>query len=120
MFFATTYAEVFGLVDGPPLHDPLAVAACFAPDLFADNRGERFAVSVVTEGYHGSGELVRDGSSQCGRTVAEKLCSGQSGVRIPRMLDESTLWAILDNCLASVDIEARDKASAATGTTVLG
>ncbi|KAL1841290.1 hypothetical protein VTJ49DRAFT_7235 [Mycothermus thermophilus] len=30
MFFAKTYSDVFGITDGPPLHDPLAVAAVLA------------------------------------------------------------------------------------------
>jgi len=57
-FFARTYAEVFDLTDGPPTHDPLAVAAAFRPSLFycnvdgnpGDQQTERFKVEVVTEG----------------------------------------------------------------------
>ncbi|KAL2270137.1 hypothetical protein VTJ83DRAFT_2321 [Remersonia thermophila] len=30
MFFAKTYSDVFGIAEGPPLHDPLAVAAVLA------------------------------------------------------------------------------------------
>lgn len=97
-FFAKTYADVFGLTEGPPLHDPLAVAACFAPDLFTDNGGERFSVSVVTDGDHGNGELARN-SSQCGRTLVTLLPPGEAGVRIPRSLDSLTIWRIIDLAL---------------------
>lgn len=100
-FFAKTYAEVFGLVEGPPLHDPLAVAAAFAPALFDDARGERFAVSVVIDGEHGTDELVRS-STQCGRTVVEKLPEGVAGVRIPRTMHSIIIWRMLDLCLAAV------------------
>lgn len=62
MFFAKTYAEVFGITEGPPLHDPLAVAVVldgirgvqipfydWRPDVGVR---ERFKVKVVTEGTH--------------------------------------------------------------------
>lgn len=103
-FFARTYAEVFGLTDGPPLHDPLAVAAVFAPELFSDNGGERFEVTVITEGEHGSAEHVRSGSSECGRTVAEKLPLGTPGVRIPRGLEVNKVWKMLDRCLTQASV----------------
>ena len=103
-FFAKTYADVFGLVAGPPLHDPLAVAACFAPDLFYDADGERFEVSVVIDGEHGNDLAVRQ-SSQCGRTIIKKLLKNGPGVRIPRGLDSELLWRVLDLCLVQTDKE---------------
>ena len=101
-FFAQTYSDVFGLTEGPPAHDPLAVAAVLAPDLFLDNGGERYAVKVITEGEHGSSEHVRSGASQCGRTVATLLPANEPGVRIPRSLEKEKLWRMLDDCLARV------------------
>lgn len=97
-FFAKTYADIFGLVEGPPLHDPLAVAACLAPELFDDHGGERYAVSVVIDGEHGVDGISRQ-QSQCGRTIATKLEPGKAGIRIPRSLDSDTIWQILDLCL---------------------
>ncbi|KAF2718302.1 Inosine/uridine-preferring nucleoside hydrolase [Polychaeton citri CBS 116435] len=99
VFFAKTYAEVFGLVQGPPLHDPLAVAAAFVPHLFQDNNGERFDIRVVTEGDHGASSHVRSGESQCGRTIVNPVPHGNSGVRIPRGLDKLAIWQLLDGCL---------------------
>ena len=97
MFFAKTYAEVFGLKDGPPLHDPLAVAAILGhhsnPDVniaFQDNDGERWDVDVILEG------------EQLGRTVITKSDTGQ-GVRIPRTLDLEKFWSTLDECMARAD-----------------
>jgi len=101
-FFAKTYRDVFGLVEGPPLHDPLAVAACFAPDLFDDRGGERFKVDVVTDGEHGV-EGISGQNSQCGRTIATKLEEGMAGVRIPRGLDTETIWRMLDLCMAKAE-----------------
>lgn len=102
-FFAQTYADVFGLVEGPPLHDPLAVAAAFVPGIFEDNGGERFEIEVVTEGAHGSEEHVREGGSQCGRTVATVLGKGKEGVRIPRSVDRARMWRMIDECLARAE-----------------
>lgn len=101
-FFAKTYADVFGLTEGPPLHDPLAVAAVFLPDLFEDKGGERFHIKVVLDGEHGVDEIARI-TSQCGRTVVTPLKSGQAGVRIPRSLDTMTIWRILDLCLKQAE-----------------
>jgi uridine nucleosidase len=102
-FFAQTYADVFGLVEGPPLHDPLAVAAAFVPEIFEDHGGERFGVEVVTEGAHGSSSDVREGGSQCGRTVATVVGEGMEGVRIPRSVDRVEMWRMIDECLARAE-----------------
>lgn len=100
-FFAHTYAEVFGLVQGPPLHDPLAVAAIF-PDHsehgihFDDRGGERWAVEVVTDGLHSDVEEER---GQVGRTRVSKAQDGEVGVRIPRGLNVQGLWSLLEGCV---------------------
>lgn len=101
-FFAQTYADVFALVDGPPLHDPLAVAACFVPHLFDDANGERFSIKVITEGEHGTDEIARN-SSQCGRTVCTALPIGQAGIRIPRGLQTAVVWRMLDLCMIQAE-----------------
>lgn len=98
-FFAKTYADVFGLTAGPPLHDPLAIAAAFMPALFNDNDGERFHIEVISDGDHGASEHVREGGSQCGRTVATDVGKGNPGVRIPRSLKQEEMWKMIDECL---------------------
>lgn len=97
MFFAKTYSEVFGLNEGPPLHDPLAVAVLLAdhPNSgtkipFDDRGGERWVVDVVLEG------------EQIGRTVVVQAMDGD-GVRIPRSLDLNRFWEVLDSCMAKAD-----------------
>ena len=104
-FFAKAYADEFGLVEGPPLHDPLSVAACFEPGLFQDH-GERFAVEVVTEGIHKPDLLHRadaEGVGQLGRILVTKLEKGQSGVRIPRSLDVAAFWELVDKALCEAE-----------------
>lgn len=102
-FFAKTYADVFGIKAGPPVHDVLAVAAAFAPALFSDGNGERFEVDVVTEGAHGALPTVLASSSQCGRTNATPVLPGAAGVRIPRNVDADKVWRLLDQCLSLVE-----------------
>lgn len=94
-FFAKTYADVFGLADGPPLHDPLAVAVLLASSddeqtriPLDDQGGERFRVEV---------ELTEP---ELGRTKANPV---SEGVRIPRSLDTRKFWRVLNECLERAD-----------------
>ncbi|KAK1815804.1 Uridine nucleosidase 1 [Friedmanniomyces endolithicus] len=107
-FFAKTYADVFGLKEGPPLHDPLAVAVAFRHELFVYNKQgqtehEYFAVDVVVEGEHGDSDQVRSGPSQCGRTIVRKLPSGQLGVTVPRGLHAPALWNLIEASLGAAE-----------------
>lgn len=99
-FFAHTYAEVFALTSGPPLHDPLAVAAAIEPETFNDAGGERFLVDVVTEGVHAADKAS---VGELGRTKVTKLPMGQPGVRIPRGLDVTRFWYLTELALRSAD-----------------
>lgn len=109
-FFAETYDKVFGLSDGPPLHDPLAVAAIFEGTEYAmplyDNeegqqdRHERFNVTVITEGTHAE---ALNGKTETGRTIATLLPPGQEGVKIPRSLNVQNFWRVLEDCLDKAD-----------------
>jgi uridine nucleosidase len=104
---------VFGITAGPPLHDPVAVAAALVgtgqheipffdhdPHLpAAARRPERFEVTVVTEGTQEEGRK----GAQTGRTIAKLLPSGQDGVRIPRGLDITRFWKELEACCQRAD-----------------
>ena len=94
-FFTQTYASIFGISAGPPVHDLLAVAAVLIPEVFDDRGGERFGVSVVTEGA-GKG-------SQLGRTVARKVDGGDGGVRIPRGVEAEKVWKELVGALGRAE-----------------
>ncbi|KAI5280230.1 Uridine nucleosidase 1, partial [Ascosphaera acerosa] len=113
-FFTKTYKDVFGLVDGPPLHDPLAVAVLLSnlnptlmarpggPELaltFDDRGGERFHVRAVTDGVH---QQDRARVGQLGRTVVTPLeggAQGCGGVAIPRGVDVPAFWGIVKDCI---------------------
>lgn len=101
MFFAKTHADVFGLKDGPPLHDPVAVAVLVrdCPDAstrisFDDNGGERWDVQV---------ELAGD---EIGRT---RIIPAKTGITIPRSLDVKHFWRVLNECLDMVDEKLADE-----------
>ncbi|KAJ5894145.1 Uridine nucleosidase Urh1 [Penicillium taxi] len=111
LFFADTYKTVFGLIDGPPLHDPLAVAVILStlnpvfsqqfPEnalKFDDKGGERFNVSVVTDGVHG-GDASTTG--QLGRTIA--IQADGPGVAIPRGVDLEAFWSLIIQCVQLAD-----------------
>lgn len=106
-FFAQTYADVFRLTEGPPLHDVLPVLAVFAPEIFEDNDGERFEVEVVLDGAHGTAGVART-TSRVGQTLVTPLPKGQSGIRIPRDLDREMGWRIIDLCLAAACTTQQD------------
>ncbi|KAH6633158.1 Inosine/uridine-preferring nucleoside hydrolase domain-containing protein [Boeremia exigua] len=99
-FFAGTYATVFSLTAGPPLHDPLAVAAAIYPELFDDRGGERFRVDVVTAGVH---SLVQSEVGELGRTKVTPLPPGEGGCRIPRAVDLERFWGLVEDGLARAD-----------------
>ncbi|KAI0818050.1 inosine-uridine preferring nucleoside hydrolase-domain-containing protein [Xylaria sp. FL0064] len=124
MFFAETYRDVFDIVEGPPLHDPLAVAAILtgtrheipfydfdSTNPKAPTQRERFEVGVVTEGTL---EDTRDKGAQTGRTIARLLPPGEEGVRIPRGLDIELFWKTIEECVQRAD-EANAKNAEASG-----
>lgn len=99
-FFAGTYAEVFSITEGPPLHDPLAVAAAYDHDIFDDRGGERFQVDIVTEGIH---SMNQSEVGELGRTKVTKLPGGQGGCRIPRGVDLAKFWGSIESALKRAD-----------------
>ncbi|EGY22727.1 uridine nucleosidase [Verticillium dahliae VdLs.17] len=115
MFFAKTYADVFGITDGPPLHDPLAVAVALIGtpheiafrdfDAAAAGSGsvkyrERFEVKVETDGSYAD---ALEGKTQTGRTICRKLEAGSAGVAIPRGIDVPKFWKVLEECIQRAD-----------------
>lgn len=99
-FFASTYAEVFAITEGPPLHDPLAVAAAVHPEIFDDKEGERFSVDIVTEGFH---SINQADAGELGRTKVAKLPPGEGGCRIPRGINQKKFWGLIESCLQKAD-----------------
>ncbi|KAK4165676.1 hypothetical protein QBC43DRAFT_259269 [Cladorrhinum sp. PSN259] len=127
MFFAKTYSDVFGITEGPPLHDPLAVAAILSgiggedeiqfydfdptttPDVKNPLVRERFEVTAVTEGTYDEAHA----GARTGQTIVKLLPPGEEGVRIPRGLDLPKFWKVLEECVSRAD-----EANAAAATAV--
>lgn len=103
-FFAKTYADVFALTNGPPLHDPIAVAAAFDSFIFGEDTGERYKVKIVTEGSHSTdqGEV-----GQLGRTVVTQLPNGSNGVRIPKSIDLGRFWDHIESAITKSEGHSR-------------
>ncbi|KAG5975080.1 hypothetical protein E4U55_007896 [Claviceps digitariae] len=112
-FFAKTYADIFGITTGPPLHDPIAVAAVligtsheipfheWTPHKSASPpHKERFQVTVITDGTF---EQAKQARTQTGRTIARVLPPGEEGVRIPRTLDVARFWQVTEECISRAD-----------------
>lgn len=109
-FFAQTYSDVFGMTEGPPLHDPLAVAVIldgvvdveipfYDFKVGKEGRRERFEVKVLTDGTHEEALI----GAETGRTVAKLLLEGEEGVKIPRGLNTKRFWTVLEECLGRAD-----------------
>lgn len=109
-FFAQSYVEWFDVHEGPPLHDPLAVAALFGYETgIFDEDGDRYSITVVTDGAHSSLDSVR---GQVGRTVLTKIEAPPSGrvaagVRVPRKLHTKLFWQVLEQCAKTADNSAQ-------------
>lgn len=108
LFFAKTYAEVFGITEGPPLHDPLAVAAILDGisgaeipfyDFTGEGKRERYAIHVITEGSHEDAQA----GAETGRTIVKLLPEGEDGVKIPRGLNIPRFWSVLEDSLDMAD-----------------
>ncbi|OZJ01457.1 hypothetical protein BZG36_05473 [Bifiguratus adelaidae] len=57
LFFEHTYRDVFGFLQGPPLHDPCTLAYIIRPELF---KGRFMRVDVVTGDGPASGQTICD------------------------------------------------------------
>ncbi|KAH8719201.1 Inosine/uridine-preferring nucleoside hydrolase domain-containing protein [Phaeosphaeriaceae sp. PMI808] len=99
-FFAGTYAEIYSITEGPPLHDPLAVSAAIYPEIFDDHGGERFRVDIVTDGIH---SLTQSEVGELGRTKVTKLPPGEGGCRIPRGVSLESFWGSIESAMKKAD-----------------
>ncbi|SPN97084.1 related to uridine ribohydrolase [Cephalotrichum gorgonifer] len=112
MFFMKTYRDVFGISEGPPLHDPIAVAAVLVGSKYEipfydweieagdSSVKERFSVTVVADGHL---DDAKTKGSEIGRTVVTPKEPGSPGVRIPRGLDVDAFWNAIEDCLEEAE-----------------
>lgn len=96
VFFAATYDRVFGILAGPPLHDPVAVAAALPTDE-VEWDWEEVPIRVECAGdvvgqtvkLTNNGERLRETS--LGGTGKEEVCR----VRIPKSVKAETFWKVM-------------------------
>lgn len=113
MLLADCCRDLFGVNEGYPVHDPVAVAAVLigTPEEIPfyewhekksaqPKHNERFDVTVDTKG---SFEDAKAGTTQTGRTVATALTPGEEGVRIPRSVDVDRFWKEIELCVSRAD-----------------
>jgi len=121
-FFSQTYDQVFGISEGPPLHDPLAVAIILDPSLskFSYNppgsQGDKevWTIDVVTAGEHhpehaeGAGTVEhKEEVSELGRTVLTPL-KGE-GARVPRGVDVEWFWGEILGAVGRAEVHLKTK-----------
>ena len=99
-FFASTYDKQFGISDGPPLHDPLAVFAVIEPDKFDDEDGQRWDVDIVIES--GNYHPKKNPDNHVGQTIIRRSAN-KRGVRIPRGVDIDWFWRTIDEVLQTAE-----------------
>lgn len=110
VFFAKTYADVFDITAGPPLHDPIAVAALLSDhptnriEMFEgeNNGGRGWLVEVDLHGTHSTDPAVE---KEFGRTIVSVPGPTDGrGVRIPRAIDLPAFWQSMNDCLERAEI----------------
>eukprot|EP01126_Amoeba_proteus_P041490 TRINITY_DN4465_c0_g2_i9.p1 TRINITY_DN4465_c0_g2~~TRINITY_DN4465_c0_g2_i9.p1 ORF type:complete len:289 (-),score=38.02 TRINITY_DN4465_c0_g2_i9:95-961(-) len=83
IYFEETYRKVFGFEDGPPLHDPLAVAYVIAPELFEVSF---MRVDIETTSELTSGQTVCDIYNVTGR---------QKNVHVATKVNVERFWNLM-------------------------
>ncbi|KAK6534202.1 Uridine nucleosidase 1 [Arthrobotrys megalospora] len=110
MFFAETYERMFDMKDGPPLHDPLAVAACMADSFGLGFEFEETGVRVICSGEN-MGQTVKSGvkdvvNSHEGTQVlsdGEGFGVGGVTVRVGRKVNVDRFWEIIMEVVGIAD-----------------
>lgn len=106
-FFSNTYADVFNITAGPPLHDPLAVAAVLPTD----------EISWVVDEVRV--HVVCDSTEEVGRTIkkpredkidkirGEELGKGgklvETVVKVPKSVDVDAFWKVILSSVEKAD-----------------
>ncbi|KAF3937081.1 hypothetical protein ABW19_dt0206868 [Dactylella cylindrospora] len=103
MYFADTYARVFDMTTGPPLHDPLAMAALMVPDRLGFEWEEGF-VEVVLQGeelgrtvFKRLDESVNMNSHSGAKMLEHSSDTAEAGVvvKVGRKVDADAFWNVI-------------------------
>ncbi|EPS44290.1 hypothetical protein H072_1725 [Dactylellina haptotyla CBS 200.50] len=113
MFFAATYARVFDMNDGPPLHDPLAVAALLPESFGLGFEFEEASVEVVLHGKEIGRTIMRKPEEMADANRhegLELLKDGEEGseltgvkVKVGKRVDVVKFWELIMQVVGSAD-----------------
>lgn len=105
-FFSKTYADVFNITLGPPLHDPLAVAAVLPTDEIKWDF-EEVRVHVVCDGEEIGQTVKRPKGEKVDEVRGEELGAGgelvECVVKVSKGVDVDAFWKLLLGCVGKVD-----------------
>ncbi|KAF8415479.1 Inosine/uridine-preferring nucleoside hydrolase domain-containing protein [Tirmania nivea] len=102
-FFASTYAKVFNITEGPPLHDPLAVAAILPPSDPTEQQLTAIQGGPRWEWEHAK-VIVDTHGVEVGRTLKHAPKQGETIVRIAVSVDVPRFWEVLLKIVNTVDV----------------
>ncbi|KAI5792393.1 Inosine/uridine-preferring nucleoside hydrolase domain-containing protein [Peziza echinospora] len=109
MFFASTYASVFNITEGPPLHDPLAVAALL-PAIIPFERDDPISLPGGIRFMWEYAKVVVDiHGVTLGRTTKHVPSEGETVVRIGTGVDVPKFWEILFDAVGKADARGQVK-----------
>jgi uridine nucleosidase len=97
-YFAATYAKVFDITEGPPLHDPLAVAAALTGKHAVGFEWEEGIVKVVCDGVEAGKTLLTRGEDTYVRRAS---LGGEDGpymgtvVMVAKKVDSNAFWKVM-------------------------
>lgn len=102
-FFRDTYAKVFGITAGPPLHDPLAVAAVLPTDEVQWEM-EEVRVEVVCHGEEvGRTVKTREEPAVIGEGLGAGGKDPYTTVLVPKKVDVDAFWKLLLDMVTAAD-----------------
>lgn len=104
-FFAATYERVFGLKEGPPLHDPIAVAAVIPTEQIRYDWEEVGIKVICEEGEHlgqtvklvPNSEDLRE--NELGHSGIEKHVK----VKVPKKVEVPAFWNVMLEAVEKAD-----------------
>lgn len=104
-FFAATYDRVFGLKEGPPLHDPIAVAAVL-PTQQIGWEWEEVGVKVITVEGDDLGRTVKivpDSTEVRENELGGKGVEKHVKIRVPRKVEVEAFWKVMLEAVDQAD-----------------
>ena len=92
--FARGYAEIYGFLDGPPIHDPLTIFYLLHPEVF---KTKLVKVSVVLGG-------LADGETVC--DIFHKRTGEVPNVHVSQKTDPDLFWRTMLAAIDAADIQS--------------